>query len=101
MYNTLVRLHTKRSYFCPRTYNHSSDYRLHNKDTYIILIDTKEYYFQTSTEFSLWKETIEEETHAYYTKEKEYKPNQQMVEIHITQYHRYKYYYAKCRRSEY
>ena len=29
--------------------------------------------------------------------------NQQMhmVEIHITQYHRYKYYYAKCRRSEY
>ena len=74
MYNTLVRLHTKRSYFCPSTYNHSSDYRLHNKDTYIILIDTKEYYFQTSTEFSLWKETIEEETHAYYTKEKEYKP---------------------------
>ena len=78
MYNTLVRLHTKRSYFCPSTYNHSSDYRLYNKDTYIIprviLIDTKEYYFQTSTEFSLWKETIEEETHAYNTKEKEYKP---------------------------
>lgn len=39
-----------------------------------MLIGTKEYCFETSTEFTLWKETIEEETHTYYTKEKEYKP---------------------------
>lgn len=36
----------------------------------------KEYSFQTSTDFNVWKEAIEEESYTYYTKEKEYKPSE-------------------------
>jgi len=39
-------------------------------------LGTKEYNFQTPIEFTLWKETVEEESHTYYTKEKEYKPSE-------------------------
>jgi len=34
------------------------------------------HHFETSSDFSRWKETIEEESFVYYTKEKEYKPSE-------------------------
>ena len=48
-----------------------------------IILGTTEHDFQTSTEFTLWKETIEEESHTYYTKEKEYKPSDGIDAHHI------------------
>ena len=47
------------------------------------ILGTTEHDFQTSTEFALWKETIEEESHTYYTKEKEYKPSDGIDAYHI------------------
>jgi len=38
-------------------------------------IGIKEHSFQTSTDFNVWKEAVEEESYTYYTKEKEYKPS--------------------------
>ena len=36
----------------------------------------KEHSFQTSTDFNVWKEAVEEESNTYYTKEKEYRPSE-------------------------
>ena len=39
------------------------------------------YHFETPTEFTRWKDGMEEEDHVYYTKEKEYKPLEGMMHV--------------------
>jgi len=45
---------------------------VNGKDHAHIIIGIKEHGFQTSTDFNVWKEAVEEESYAYYTKKKEY-----------------------------
>ena len=39
------------------------------------------YHFETPTEFTRWKDGMEEEDHVYYTKQKEYKPSEGMMHV--------------------
>ena len=45
------------------------------------ILGAKVHHFETSTEFTEWKDGMEEKDHVYYTKQKEYKLSQGIAAI--------------------